>query len=430
METPLGVDTIWAQLQTVLAFLQRLVVQRQLFALLAAVGIAWLASVMLDRILVRLARRADPEPHGWSMPWEERSLGRTAIEMVVRVTFPILAIAAAYAASRLYEQQGWPNGLIQQAMWLLWAFVAYRLLMAVLYVAMGRRRVWRYQRRVLAPLFWLLIIWKILDFAISLDTIAQVQLLVLYGSPIDLGTLFMIAVVLYFLFSGSWAVQNLIRSEVIPRTDIEPGQAYGLLTVMRYLVIVAGSFFVLRALGFETSTLAFVSGGLSVAIAFGSQQVFANFVSGILLLFEQSLRPGDVISFGNEMGVVESLSIRATTVRTLDNVSLVVPNQSLLTSAVKNYTKDDPTVRVRVQVTVKYQGRLEELREALLAVARDYDTLRDEPAPQVLFPSMSLAKVTAELSVWISNALQIPEVSSELNRRVWNAVTESGFDLA
>ena len=185
----------------------------------------------------------------------------------------------------------------------------------------------------------------------------------------------------------------------------------------------------LSALGFDTSTITFISGGLSIAIAFGSQQLFANFVSGILLLFEQSLRPGDVVSIAGEMGVVERLGIRATRIRTLDNTVLVVPNQTILTSALRNYTKEDP--RVRTSLKLSAQGRIDPraLGELLLEVARQHDAVRQTPPPELLFTSFSLERISIELQVWLDSALQIPQVTSELHLMIRDELVKQDLTI-
>ena len=185
----------------------------------------------------------------------------------------------------------------------------------------------------------------------------------------------------------------------------------------------------LSALGFDTSTITFISGGLSIAIAFGSQQLFANFVSGILLLFEQSLRPGDVVSIGGEMGVVEGLGIRATRIRTLDNTVLVVPNQTILTSALRNYTKEDP--RVRTSLKMSAQGPIDPraLGELLLEVVRQHRAVRQTPAPGLLFISFSQGRISVELQVWLDSVLQVPQVTSELQLMIRDELAARGLTI-
>ena len=110
----------------------------------------------------------------------------------------------------------------------------------------------------------------------------------------------------------------------------------------------------LSTLGFNLSALALIGGGLSVGIGFGLQELIANFISGILLLFEQSLRLGDIIEVDGQRGTVSQLRMRATVLRTIDNVEVFVPNKTLLTSTVATYTHSDRVVRRIIPVGVSY----------------------------------------------------------------------------
>lgn len=121
-----------------------------------------------------------------------------------------------------------------------------------------------------------------------------------------------------------------------------------------------------------------------MGIGFGLQELVANFISGILLLFEQSIRPGDVIEINNKVGRVEKLRIRSTTVRTNDNVEIIVPNQALLTSSVTTYTHSDRSVRIHIPVGVSYKSDPVEVRQVLLGAARRHGLVRANP-PSIVF---------------------------------------------
>lgn len=126
---------------------------------------------------------------------------------------------------------------------------------------------------------------------------------------------------------------------------------------------------VFGTLGVNLTSLALIGTGLSVGIGFGLQQIIANFISGIVLLFEQSLRPGDVVEVNNQVGTVEKLNIRSTIIRTNDNVEIIVPNETFLTSQLTTYTKSDPLVRVSVPVGVGYDSNPKQVQQILMDTA-------------------------------------------------------------
>ena len=177
------------------------------------------------------------------------------------------------------------------------------------------------------------------------------------------------------------------------------------------------------------TTLALISGGLSVGIGFGLQEIVANFISGIVLLFEQSLRPGDVVSMENEMGIVKSLGIRATTVRTLDNVEVIVPNQAFLTSAVTTYTKSDRIVRVKIPVGVSFGSDPKEIREVLLTIARQHHLVQEKPEPAVRFIGFGDSSIDFQLEIWLDDPMLAMTIKSDLRFMIWKAFAKRNIEI-
>ncbi|MCB0145415.1 MAG: mechanosensitive ion channel, partial [Caldilineaceae bacterium] len=155
-----------------------------------------------------------------------------------------------------------------------------------------------------------------------------------FTNPITLGSLLFATVGFYFWYDGSGVIKDLLRFLIAPYTSADPGTVEASLTIGRYVLISIGILVVLAILGFDSTMLAFATGGLSVGIGFGSKEIIGNLVSGLMLLFEQSLRPGDIVSVEGQMGEVNNMGIRAVTVNTANNVEVVIPNQTFLTSSV------------------------------------------------------------------------------------------------
>jgi potassium efflux system protein len=155
----------------------------------------------------------------------------------------------------------------------------------------------------------------------------------------------------------------------------------------------------------------------------------ANFISGILLLFEQSLRPGDIVSVGGEMGEVKKLSIRATTVNTFDNIELIVPNQLFLTSTVTSYTRTDRFVRVLIPIGVSYNSDPEAVRETLLAVAQRHGLVQEQPEPVVHFMGFGDSSLDFRLAVWVDDPLLRLNVASDLRFMIWKAFAEHSIEI-
>jgi small-conductance mechanosensitive channel len=264
---------------------------------------------------------------------------------------------------------------------------------------------------------------------INFQLLANVQLIQLFSSPVTLGSLVMAIIALYFLVNLAWAGQDTLQSVIVPRTSLDPGALNAVLTIGRYIVVAIGVLIVLGALGFDATTLAVIGGGLSVGIGFGLQSIVSNFISGIVLLFEQSLRPGDVVKIDNTLGEVKKLSIRATTVRTYDNVDITVPNETLFTTAVTNYTQSSRVVRIVMMIGVSYNSDPKQVMSLMLDAARDHGLVLNDPEPCVFFNEFGDSSLIFRMHVWVSDPNYLLSVPSDLRMMIWKRLKEHDIEI-
>ncbi|MEZ4560298.1 MAG: mechanosensitive ion channel [Caldilineaceae bacterium] len=196
-----------------------------------------------------------------------------------------------------------------------------------------------------------------------------------------------------------------------------------------YGIIALGILTAVSTIGFDLSTLTIVLGGLSVGISFGLQELVANFISGILLVFEQSLRPGDVIQVAGHAGTVDKLRLRSTVLKTLDNVEIFVPNKTLLTSTVETYTHTDRKVRVPVDVGVSYASTPEDVRTILLEVAARHGLVLKDPAPTVFFTGFGDSSLDFKLLIWINDPPRSAQISSDLRFMIFREFARRGIEI-
>jgi small-conductance mechanosensitive channel len=208
----------------------------------------------------------------------------------------------------------------------------------------------------------------------------------------------------------------------------DQGLRYTASKLVSYCIIGIGAYLALTHL-FDTSSLGYAVAALSLGIGFGLQEIVSNFVSGLILLFERPLQVGDLVQVGETVGVVERINIRATTVRTLDNEFILVPNRELVTKDVVNHTHNDPRLRVRVPVGVAYGSDLAVVREALLSAAKDNRLILKRPAPEAFFKGFGDSSLDFELRAWISRPLDRPAVTSELNNKIDAAFRAAGVTI-
>jgi small-conductance mechanosensitive channel len=406
-------------------YLQRPVFYRQIITLLVVVFLSWLAAAVLwrwigYRLVQRLGRRlAEP----WRRRWQ-----RAAV-VLEYATFPLLGFAAVRLASPFFLARGWRFELLGELRFIFVLILLYRLFAALLTLYLGEAYMRKVRARLLGPLFALFLLERVLNQLLDTTVLADLRLWQLFGTPFTLGALIFIILFLYFLFYLSRAIQDLLLQIILPRTRTDPNVVQAGLTIGRYVVIGLAVLIIFQTLGLDLTTLAFISGGLSVGIGFGLQEIVANFISGVMLLFEQSLRPGDIVTVDGEMGEVKNLSIRATTVSTFDNVELVVPNQRFLTSTVRTFTKSNRLIRVLIPVGVSYRSDSREVRDILLAVARRHNLVQEDPEPVVHFMDFGDSSLDFRLAVWVDDPMVMVAVASDLRYMILKTLAERNIEI-
>jgi small-conductance mechanosensitive channel len=218
------------------------------------------------------------------------------------------------------------------------------------------------------------------------------------------------------------------------RSRAHDQNVYVINRVVNYLVYGIGIFMTLSVLGFSFDKLAIIVGALGVGIGFGLQSIVNNFVSGIIILFEKSLRVGDFIELPNGLlGEVREVNIRSTLIRTLDNADILVPNSDFITNQVNNWTLNDDVRRFTIPFSVAYGSDLELVKKAGLEAADKVDlTLhRANLKPDVLVSELGASGVDCLLSVWTEGALvkRPGLVKSTYLTAIYNSLQEHKLEI-
>lgn len=249
-------------------------------------------------------------------------------------------------------------------------------------------------------------------------------------TPITLGTFLYLGLFIVILFVTTaklktWIVEHLLASS---RVDIGVRHAIG--TIIRYVVVALGLAMILQTAGIDLSTLTVLAGALGIGIGFGLQNITNNLVSGIILLFERPIKIGDRIEVGDVHGDVISISPRATTIVTNDNIAVIVPNSDFITGRVTNWSYTDRDVRFPIPVGVSYRSDPEEIRRLLLEVAHAHPGVLTQPKPDVLFQEFGDSSLNFALRVWTRDYITTPGVlRSDLNFMISKTFKEHGVEI-
>lgn len=420
MEQDPRLQLVFEQFEIILVFLERPVVQQQLITLGATLLLAWLLAIGLQYIVSAWRKQQHQE--------RPQNLQRS-LAVLKQLYFPVAALLLLQAAIWITRGFERPFGLLAGATGLLLVLLVYRVLGAILFAFFDEPKAHLYHTRILAPVFiWLLLTILVSSF-VELNVLAQIELFTIFETTVTLGRLVSTIIVVYLSFVLAWLLQDLLRRVIIPYTDADSGVTNTILTISRYLFIILGIFVAISALGVNLSTLALIGGGLSIGIGIGLQQIISNFISGIVLLFEQSLRPGDVIELNGEIGVVEKLNIRSTIIRTNDNVEVVVPNEQFFTSQVTTFTRSERLTRINLTLGVSYQSDPKEVRNILMETAAKHGLVCKDPPPTVFFNGFGDSSLDFRLAVWIDQPKRAPRVRSDLFFMIWEAFERYSVEI-
>jgi len=222
-------------------------------------------------------------------------------------------------------------------------------------------------------------------------------------------------------------IRFVLQEDVYTRIGTATGKSYAVSSLLHYLILALGFTIAIAALGVNLTKLTVLTGAFGVGIGFGLQSVVNNFVSGLILLFEQPIHVGDTVEVGDLLGKVRRIGIRASTVHTRQGSDIIVPNSQLVTEKVTNWTLSDQLRRIDLPVGVNYSAAPKEVIRILEKVALVNAHILKDPAPQGLFMGFGDSSINFELRAWTDHFDDWPQVRSELASAVYDAVYAAGM---
>ncbi len=250
------------------------------------------------------------------------------------------------------------------------------------------------------------------------SSILDIELFQINHKPISLMSLLMFILVVIVFFIISKIFTRFILRSILSRFDIERGLKFNLLRISHYLVMITGTVIAFQFIGIDLAGLAVIFGLLSVGIGFGLQNVTSNFISGLILLFERPIKVGDRVTVGDVEGDVIAINMRSTTVRTLTNIAIIVPNSDFISGKVTNWSYGDTKVRLDVPVGVSYGSDIDIVIKALKEVAGEHSRVLKNPTPNVLLSNFGDSSWDMQLRVWLPNTSAYYITKSEINMAI------------
>ncbi len=301
-----------------------------------------------------------------------------------------------------------------------------------------RRHGGLFQRRIHAALWWLAALtWTlfVLRKLLLRDTLfdaAQAFLTarVSLGSlRFTFGDLLAFALTIWAAFLVSRFVRFLFDEEVYPRVPLAPGLPYAISTMMHYVILFVGVLAAVAALGIDMTKVTILAGAFSVGVGLGLQNIFNNFVSGVILLFERPVKVGDVIQIDDVSGMVEHIGIRASIMRTTEGSEVIMPNGKLISDRVINWTLTNRQHSIELPIAVAPGADPTKVVSLLEQAAGSHPLIAKNPPPQALVVKLGQDALGLELRVWTDRLEQWMEIRSELAIKVSAALAAENIAI-
>jgi potassium efflux system protein len=248
-------------------------------------------------------------------------------------------------------------------------------------------------------------------------------------APVTLANLSIALLGVALAIVGARNLPTVLELALLSRLRLDHGLRYAISTVTRYAVFVIGAVVALKNLGVQWQSVQWLVAAISVGLGFGLQEIFGNFVSGLIVLFERPVRVGDMVTIDGVSGVVERIEMRATTVVDLDRKELIVPNKQLITGKLVNWSLADTTVRLVVPVGVAYGSDTATVTRILQDIAKQSPTVLEMPSPLVFFQRFGDSALEFELRVFLAHPDHLGSTRHEILCEIDRRFRASGIEI-
>ncbi|MCX7156632.1 MAG: mechanosensitive ion channel [Rhodocyclales bacterium] len=382
--------------------------------------LALAACLLLAKLGERLVRGRQI---GAGRAWE---LSRGGLK---RITFPLLALVLVLIARPLAEQ--WIRvSLFSLALPLLSSLAVIRVVFYVLRLSFADAT-WLVQfERAFAGLVWCIVALHITGLLPEVIDVLESVAFTVGKQKLTLWHVLQgAAAVLVTVLLALW-LSSAIETRLHAADGLDNNLRVVLARLSRALLILLAVLIGLPMVGIDLTTLSVFGGALGVGLGFGLQKIASNYVSGFIILLDNSIRIGNIITVGSDRGEVTRITTRYTVLKNLSGVEALVPNELLISSVVQNESYSDPKVRIGVPVQVSYDSDLERAMGIMAAAARAQSRVLADPAPGALVLGFADSGINLELGFWVADPEQgVSGLRSDVNLAIWREFKQAGIAI-
>ncbi len=406
LEAKLGEIIAWLQ-----AHIFVLSTAIQLAVVVTAFVVAWVAASRFQGWLEK----------GLDYPWYER-FARPVTKALAPLSLPVLWLMLQWFFVFAAENAGWPNRLIETTVSLLSAWVIIRLASTLI-----RNATWS---RTIALMAWTIAALNITGLLEPTAEVLDGMALILGEVRISLLSVIKAVIALAILLWLAGFVSGLMERRLSAMPGVTPAAGVLFGKLFRILLFTIAIIVGLESVGIDLTAFAVFSGAVGLGIGFGLQKVFSNLISGVILLMDRSVKPGDVVAIGETYGWVNAMSARYVSVITRDGTEHLIPNEELISRRVENWSHTHRRVRLRLPVGISYGSDVRKAVELATAAAAKVERVLGDPEPVCHLLDFGDHAINLEVRIWIKDPRNgLVNVKSQVLLEIWDRFRDQGIEF-
>ncbi|MAT64554.1 MAG: mechanosensitive ion channel protein MscS [Gammaproteobacteria bacterium] len=347
-----------------------------------------------------------------------------------RMLFPLSMLVGVFVGRAVLDSIDYPVVVLDIAVPLLLSLAAIRLLVYLLRKSFTPSPAVKAWESLVSTSIWILVALHLLGWLPYVLQAMDEFAFSLGATRISLLAVVKLVLLIALLWVIAFWLSALIERRMTSAAHVSPGLRVGVAKVSKVVLLTLALLVALDAVGIDLTALTVFGGALGVGIGFGLQRIASNFISGFIVLFDRSIKPGDVISVGDKFGWVQELRARYIVVRDRDGVETLIPNETLITTEVINWSYSDRDVRIKIPVSISYGDDPEQAMAIMLEAAHVSPRVKDEPAPVCRLMEFGDNGILLELRVWILDPENgVNGVRSDVNLDIWRRFKAAGITI-
>ena len=385
-------------------------------------GLAAICAWLVDRALNRsLLARAGVDT-------DEYAVRHLALRTLQRILFPLSMLLGVLVGRVVLGQNDQPAALLDLAVPLLISLAGIRLLVYFLRKTFRPGPAVKAWEGLIATSVWIVVALHLLGWLPEVLKALDAMAMEIGKTRISVLSAAKLILALALLWLMAMWLGRVIEQRISRSPYVNPGMQVALIKLSKFALLVLAFLLALNAVGIDLTALAVFGGALGVGLGFGLQRIASNFISGFIVLFDRSIRPGDVISVGQSFGWVQALHARYVVIKDGDGVERLIPNENLIVNEVVNWSYSDRNVRLKIPVSISYDDDPEQAMELLLQAADANPRVLADPAPAARLMAFGDNGIQLELRVWLADPeAGMAMVSSDINCAIWRLFKAAGI---